>query len=90
MRMIVAMVIVAGLTASSALAVANPASENCVKAGGTLEIVKLHSGGEIGLCHLPDRQEFTNHVEDAHQGAKENRICAQCAANFHTQAPSAS
>ncbi len=54
MRMIVAMVIVAGLTASSALAVANPASENCVKAGGTLEIVKLHSGGEIGLCHLPN------------------------------------
>jgi putative hemolysin len=52
--MIVAMVIVAGLMASPAVALANPASENCEKLGGKLEIVTLGSGGQIGLCHLPN------------------------------------
>ncbi len=37
-----------------ALAIANPASEFCVKMEGRLEIVKDASGGEIGLCYLPD------------------------------------
>ncbi|HET7266784.1 MAG TPA: DUF333 domain-containing protein [Oleiagrimonas sp.] len=32
----------------------NPASEYCVKQGGTLEIVKDHDGNERGMCHLPD------------------------------------
>lgn len=34
-------------------AIANPASEHCVKKGGKLEIVKEESG-EKGMCHLPD------------------------------------
>lgn len=36
-----------------AAAIANPASEYCVKMGGKLEIVKDESG-EKGMCHLPD------------------------------------
>ena len=39
--------------ASPAAAIANPASEYCVKKGGKLEIVK-EASGEKGLCHLPD------------------------------------
>lgn len=34
-------------------AIANPASEHCVKKGGRLEIVK-EAAGEKGMCHLPD------------------------------------
>jgi len=34
-------------------AIANPASEHCVKKGGKLEIVK-EAAGEKGMCHLPD------------------------------------
>lgn len=33
--------------------IANPASTNCVKLGGTLEIVD-GEGGQYSLCHLPD------------------------------------
>jgi putative hemolysin len=33
--------------------IANPASTNCVKLGGTLEIAE-GEGGQYGLCHLPD------------------------------------
>lgn len=33
--------------------IANPASEYCVKKGGTLEIVQ-GADGETGMCHLPD------------------------------------
>ena len=36
-----------------AAAVANPASEHCVRKGGKLEIVK-EAAGEKGICHLPD------------------------------------
>ena len=39
---------------SSAVNMANPASVYCVKQGGTVEIVKDKSGGEVGMCHLPD------------------------------------
>lgn len=34
-------------------ALANPASEYCVKKGGKIEIVK-EAAGEKGMCHLPD------------------------------------
>lgn len=34
-------------------AIANPASENCVEMGGTLEI-RQAAGGEIGVCHFLD------------------------------------
>jgi putative hemolysin len=33
---------------------ANPASENCVKQGGTVNIVKNGSGGEYGICVFED------------------------------------
>lgn len=36
-----------------AAAIANPASEHCIKRGGRLEIVK-DASGEKGICHLPD------------------------------------
>lgn len=32
---------------------ANPASEFCVKQGGTVQIVDA-SGGQVGYCNLPD------------------------------------
>lgn len=36
-------------------AIANPASEYCVKEkGGRLEIVTDESGAQKGMCHLPD------------------------------------
>lgn len=38
---------------SSTAAMANPASEYCVKKGGKLEIVK-DASGEKGMCHLPN------------------------------------
>ncbi len=38
---------------SPALAIANPASEHCMKQGGKLEMVK-DEAGEKGMCHLPD------------------------------------
>jgi len=38
---------------SPTAAIANPASEHCVKKGGRLEIVK-EASGEKGMCHLPD------------------------------------
>ena len=38
---------------AQAASIANPASEHCVKKGGTLEIVK-EAAGERGMCHLPD------------------------------------
>lgn len=39
--------------ASPTVAIANPASEHCVKKGGKLEIIK-DAAGEKGMCHLPD------------------------------------
>ena len=36
--------------------IANPASENCVKQGGALEIRK-EAGGEVGYCHFADGSE---------------------------------
>lgn len=34
--------------------ISNPASENCVRQGGKLEIYKSRSGGEYALCVFPD------------------------------------
>ena len=36
--------------------IANPASENCVKQGGTLEIRK-EAAGEVGYCKFADGSE---------------------------------
>src|SRR5512136_3251670 len=37
-------------------AIANPASENCVKQGGAVEI-RQEAGGEVGYCHFADGSE---------------------------------
>lgn len=42
------------LWSPSTMQIANPASEYCIKQGGTLEIVKDKDGNEIGMCKLPD------------------------------------
>ena len=36
--------------------IANPASVNCTKAGGSLQIKKNGSGGEYGLCYFTDNK----------------------------------
>ncbi|GAN69358.1 hypothetical protein AA0473_0579 [Acetobacter orleanensis NRIC 0473] len=36
------------------IGMANPASVHCVKAGGKLEIRTGASGGQYGVCHMPD------------------------------------
>lgn len=33
--------------------IANPASENCIRLGGRLEL-REEAGGVVGYCHLPD------------------------------------
>jgi len=38
---------------NQAAAIANPASEYCIKKGGKIEIVK-EASGEKGMCHLSD------------------------------------
>lgn len=42
--------------APEAQSLANPASENCVKAGGILKIMKNGSGAQFGLCQFDDDQ----------------------------------
>jgi putative hemolysin len=37
--------------------IANPASENCVKQGGTLSIQKRGDGGEYGVCAFEDNRQ---------------------------------
>ena len=37
-------------------AIANPASENCVKQGGKVEI-RMEAGGEVGYCLFADGSE---------------------------------
>lgn len=39
---------------SALIGMANPASVHCVNAGGKLEIRTSTSGGQYGVCHLPD------------------------------------
>jgi putative hemolysin len=36
---------------------ANPASENCIKQGGTLKIQKNGAGGEYGVCTFEDNRQ---------------------------------
>jgi hypothetical protein len=37
--------------------IANPASENCIKQGGTLVIQKRGDGGEYGICLFEDNMQ---------------------------------
>ena len=39
------------------VAIANPASENCVKQGGTLSIVARGDGGQYGICTFEDNRQ---------------------------------
>lgn len=39
-----------------AVGMANPASANCTKVGGTLTMEKRGDGGEYGLCHFDDNR----------------------------------
>jgi putative hemolysin len=38
-------------------AMANPASENCIKQGGTLQIEDLDDQGQIGVCYFEDNRQ---------------------------------
>jgi len=42
---------------STAAGIANPASENCIKQGGTLDIRTDASGGQVGYCKFADGSE---------------------------------
>lgn len=44
-------------TSEPAAQIANPASENCVKQGGTLVIQKRGDGGEYGVCLFEDNRQ---------------------------------
>jgi putative hemolysin len=44
-------------TQASAASIANPASENCVKQGGTVSIQKNSDGSEYGLCVFADGKQ---------------------------------
>jgi putative hemolysin len=44
-------------TTKPSVGIANPASENCVKEGGTLSILKSGSGGEYGVCIFEDNRQ---------------------------------
>ncbi len=44
-------------TPTSGAGIANPASENCVKQGGTLTIQKRGDGGEYGVCTFEDNRQ---------------------------------
>lgn len=39
---------------SKLIGMANPASVHCINAGGKLEIRTGASGGQYGICHMPD------------------------------------
>lgn len=45
------------LLSAGALALPNPASENCLKQRGTLKIEKRGDGGEYGLCLFEDNRQ---------------------------------
>jgi putative hemolysin len=49
--------VVPSATPSPAAGMANPASENCVKQGGTVSIQKNSDGSEYGLCIFPDGKQ---------------------------------
>ena len=60
----------------------NPASENCVKKGGTLTIVKGGDGGEYGVCTFTDNmqcEEWALFRGDCPVGGiKDHRLCDPC------------
>ena len=43
--------------AAATTGMANPASENCVKQGGTVSIVERGDGGQYGICTFADNQQ---------------------------------
>ena len=43
--------------AAATTGMANPASENCVKQGGTVAIVERGDGGQYGICTFADNQQ---------------------------------
>jgi dipeptidase D len=43
--------------AAATTGMANPASENCVKQGGTVSIVERGDGGQYGICTFEDNQQ---------------------------------
>lgn len=45
------------LVPSSATTIANPASTNCGRVGGTLTIAKNPTGGEYGICTFTDNRQ---------------------------------
>lgn len=47
----------AAATQSLPAQIANPASENCIKQGGTLLIQKRGDGGEYGICVFEDNRQ---------------------------------
>ncbi len=46
-----------GCAGMDKVAIANPASVNCVKKGGTLSIQKRGDGGEYGICIFEDNRQ---------------------------------
>jgi dipeptidase D len=47
----------AGGTSPTSAAIANPASENCIKQGGTLSIAARGDGGQYGVCFFEDNRQ---------------------------------
>ena len=44
-------------TQPTTAAIANPASENCIAQGGTLQIVTRGDGGQYGICYFEDNRQ---------------------------------
>lgn len=49
--------VLCGCSEKKIMEIANPASENCVKIGGTLQIAKRGDGGEYGICLFEDNRQ---------------------------------
>ncbi|HUX80011.1 MAG TPA: DUF333 domain-containing protein [Alphaproteobacteria bacterium] len=60
-KVIILLMSVSGLTMGcedrKVIGLANPASQNCVKKGGTLQITKRGDGGEYGICIFDDNRQ---------------------------------
>lgn len=50
-------VFAAACSAPQPAGIANPASENCIEQGGTLDIQKRGDGGEYGVCLFDDNRQ---------------------------------
>ena len=42
---------------ATSVAIANPASQNCIQQGGTLSIEKRGDGGQFGVCYFEDNRQ---------------------------------